>query len=388
MSLRTGQKVVTKLRKYINGYPTTEVKDNTSGEADYIAPYVDESSCPKYQIETVVSPTPSPVGSEVVPAPVGVVEEPPPDQSTVCTPCYSRNVAEKECRTYQVAHSYTINQPGVDMAFMEVSYSYINCENGEIIEGELKPGGVANVNSLKRPNTVYGPGINVTEGAVVSGYSNIDINQYHYLATSCYDSDDRFLRSLKQFNVGDIVKTTNSTCCWEIVQIVSPRSAYNIKYNSSSDIFSSCTSCCDISSSNSSYGDEPSNTAVITGGNVSIGHAKGLAFKKIQTIEVTNGGLVEVKLTVQLTTGNYINAAGRVKQSDGLTKNTIVEFPLSKIPGVNFVENKAVRYGGTGSDVVQAKTVNLPAGVYKVEIDPLKSSDNAFGSATLTITPK
>ena len=387
MSLTTGQKVVTKLRKYINGYPTTEVKNNTSGDANYIAPYVDESSCPKYEIETVVAPTPSPVGTEIVPAPIGVTEEPPPDQSTVCTPCYSRNLPENDCRTYEVAHSYSVNQPGVDPGFMEVSYSYKNCENGEIIEGELNPGGVVNINSLTRPQTVFGPGITITEGSIVPGYSNIDINQYHYLASSCFDSDDRFLRSETQFNVGDIVKTSNSTCCWEITQIVSPRAAYNIKFDSSSDVFTSCATCCDISSSNTTYGVEPTNSAVITGGSVSISHSKGLAFKKVQTFQITSGGTIEVRLTVQLTTGNFINAAGRVKQSDGLTKNTIVEFPLNRTPGQNYVQNKASRYGGTGSDVVQAKTINIKAGVYKVEIDPLTSSDNATGSATITINP-
>ena len=70
-----------------------------------------------------------------------------------------------------------------------------------------------------------------------------------------------------------------------------------------------------------------------------------------------------------------------------MTKNTIVEFPLNRTPGQNYVQNKASRYGGTGSDVVQAKTINIKAGVYKVEIDPLTSSDNATGSATITINP-
>ena len=67
MSLRTGQKVVTRLRKYINGYATTEVKNNTSGDADYIAPFTDEESCPKYEIEKIVTPSPSPVGFDIVP---------------------------------------------------------------------------------------------------------------------------------------------------------------------------------------------------------------------------------------------------------------------------------------------------------------------------------
>lgn len=387
MSLRTGQKVVTKLRKYINGYPTTEVKDNTSGESDYIAPYVDESSCPKYEVETVTTPSPSPVGFDVVPAPVGVVEEPPPDQSTVCTPCFTRDVSERECKTYEISHIYLQNQPGIDQAFMEVSYYYKNCENGLIVEGELNPGGVVNVNSMTRPQTVFGPGINVTEGQVVQGFSDIDINKYHYLATGCYDSDDRFLRSVTQFNVGDVVKTANSTCCWEIMSIVSPRPANEIVFNAASDKFASCTECCDISSSGSTYGVEPTKAAVITGSNASLSHTPGFDIPVTKVFQVTGGGSVEVKLTLQLTTGNYINAAARVLKTVGLTKQTVIEFPL-QTGVIPYVENKASRYGGTGSDVVQSKVVNLDRGTYKIEIDPIKASSNAFGSATVTVNPE
>lgn len=387
MSLRTGQKVVTKLRKYINGYPTTEVKDNATGDTNYIAPYTDEESCPKYEIETVVTPTPSPVGTEVVPAPTGVTEEPPPDQSTVCTACFTRDVAENECRTYTISHPYFQNQPGVDPAFMDLSYSYKNCENGEIIEGELSSGGVANVNSLTRPDTVFGPTINITEGQVVAGYEDIDINKYHYLASNCYDSEDRHLRSITQFNVGDVVKTANSTCCWEITQLVSPRVANEIIFNTASDKFNSCADCCDISTSDSLYGNEPTKTAVITGTNASLSHSPGFAIPVTKVFQVTSAGSVEIKLTLQLTTGNYIQAAARILKTVGVTKQTIVEFPLqaSVIP---YVENKAAIYGGLGGDVVQLKTVNLDAGTYKIEIDPLKASSNAFGSVTVTVNPK
>tara|TARA_Y100000114_G_C11762408_1_gene330604 strand:+ start:2474 stop:3643 length:1170 start_codon:yes stop_codon:yes gene_type:complete len=389
MSLRTGQKVVTKLRKYINGYATTEVKNNTSGDPDYIAPFTDEESCPKYQIETIVTPSPSPVGFDIVPAPIGVSEDPPPDQSTVCAPCFTRDLPENECKTYEIRHSYQFNQPGVDPGFMDASYSYTNCENNEVIEGELSPGGVVNINSLRRPDIVYGPGLVITEGQVVAGFSNIDINQYHYLASGCYDSDDRFLRSTTQFNVGDIVKTANSTCCWEIIQLVSPRPAYNIIFNSSSDVFSSCATCCDLASPSSTYGQEPTDAAVITGGNVSLTHTYGFGIPITKVFQVTGGGLVEIKLTVQRTSGNYVNASARVKQSDGLTKNAIAEFPLHRSSKVlNYVENKDPRYGGTGNDVVESKVVNLEAGVYRAEIDALVASSNAVGSATLTINVK
>lgn len=489
MSLRTGQKVVTKLRKYINGYSTTEVKDNTSGDANYIAPYADELSCPKYQIETVeqtlastttlsmyhlstatsnppegwtsnslacnatdvnqvasvvnftqnvsrwqdvvdnnltiyvdsgtttawsttsyyrteasgisgysfkitngvlsdwqfCGPAP-PVPVTLLPVSVVVTEEVPPDQSTVCQPCFTTDLPEKECITYEVEHAYSTPQAGVDPLFMDVMYSYTNCETGLIIESDLSIGQTANVNSLTRPQTVIGPTIRVTEGQVVEGYSNTDINQYHYLASGCYDSDSRHLRSETQFNVGDIVKTGNSSCCWEIIQIVPPQPAYDIIFNSASDIYDSCTSCCDTSAPSSTYGQVGASGAVINGGNVTLSHSNGISIKSVKTFQITNAGSVEIKLTLQLTTGNYVRAAGRVKQADGLTKNTIVEFPVSKgvIP---FVENKDIAYGGTGSDVVEAKTVNLKAGIYKVEIDPLEASSNAFGSATITVKP-
>ena len=55
---------------------------------------------------------------------------------------------------------------------------------------------------------------------------------------------------------------------------------------------------------------------------------------------------------------------------------------------IPYVENKASRYGGTGSDVVQSKVVNLDPGTYKIEIDPIKASSNAFGSATVTVNPE
>ena len=154
-------------------------------------------------------------------------------------------------------------------------------------------------------------------------------------------------------------------------------------------MFSSCATCCDLASPSSTYGQEPTDAAVITGGNVSLTHTYGFGIPITKVFQVTGGGLVEIKLTVQRTSGNYVNAAARVKQSDGLTKNAIAEFPLHRSSKVlNYVENKDPRYGGTGNDVVESKVVNLEAGVYRAEIDALVASSNAVGSATLTINVK
>ena len=49
------------LKKYVNGVATTETKTNTSGDADYIAPVLDEAACPttSNSCPTVSSPMPN-----------------------------------------------------------------------------------------------------------------------------------------------------------------------------------------------------------------------------------------------------------------------------------------------------------------------------------------
>lgn len=42
----TGIKNVLTLRKYIDGVPTNETKNNVVGDVDYIAPYEDLTDCP------------------------------------------------------------------------------------------------------------------------------------------------------------------------------------------------------------------------------------------------------------------------------------------------------------------------------------------------------
>lgn len=53
----TGIKNVLTLRKYVNGVATSEVKDNTIGDPDYIAPYEDLVACPIGAEPTTTSTT-------------------------------------------------------------------------------------------------------------------------------------------------------------------------------------------------------------------------------------------------------------------------------------------------------------------------------------------
>lgn len=43
----TGLRLYTKLRKFVNGKPTTEVKENIITDPDYIKPFQDLDSCPR-----------------------------------------------------------------------------------------------------------------------------------------------------------------------------------------------------------------------------------------------------------------------------------------------------------------------------------------------------
>jgi hypothetical protein len=397
MSLRTGQKVVTKLRKYINGYPTSEVKTNDSSDSDYIAPAEDLKSCQKYTVELVAAPTPAPapvpVGTPVapvaptpvsyVPTPVGVTEEVPPDPSTVCDPCYTREEAERQCKTYEVE---SLERDTTRDIVVGAAFQYTNCENGEIIEVELRPEEVINITSLTLPKKVYGYDVAITEGEESGDFVDIDINQYHYLASGCYDQTDRVLRSVRQFNVGDVVKTANSTCCWEIISIVSPRAANNIVYSSASDKFDSCSDCCDTSAPDSTYGQEATNDAEIPNAPIQLTSATSVKVTNKVVFEVAKSGLVDIEMRVDLTTGNYARGAGRVLKGDGVTRKTVVEFPLdSRV--LPYVENRPVRFGGTGDPVSQLKQVYMEAGVYQIVIDPPEASSNAFGAVNIIVNP-
>lgn len=53
----TGIKNVLTLRKYVNGVATSEVKNNTVGDPDYIAPYEDLVACPISSTTTTTTTT-------------------------------------------------------------------------------------------------------------------------------------------------------------------------------------------------------------------------------------------------------------------------------------------------------------------------------------------
>lgn len=90
----TGLRLYTKLRKFVNGKSTTEVKENIITDPDYIKPFEDLNACPP----EYYTPTPTPVPAPVIiptpaptpaPSPVPVytpVSQPSPSPTPTPTP--------------------------------------------------------------------------------------------------------------------------------------------------------------------------------------------------------------------------------------------------------------------------------------------------------------
>lgn len=90
----TGLRLYTKLRKFVNGKSTTEIKENIITDPDYIKPFEDLNACPP----EYYTPTPTPVPAPVIiptpaptpaPSPVPVytpVSQPSPSPTPTPTP--------------------------------------------------------------------------------------------------------------------------------------------------------------------------------------------------------------------------------------------------------------------------------------------------------------
>lgn len=373
MSLRTGNKVVTKLRKYINGYPTNEIKDNVQGDDDYIAPYEDVTACPKHSVELDVS--------------AQVQETVPPDSSTVCQPCYTKDQPLTVCYTYTLTafsganFSYVQGSLSTNIPDL-LQYQYTDCEDRLVKTGWISAGQSVTVKSLTEPVKSIGKARLVTNQiGQQEGYQDIDENMYHYLASDCYEKLTRVVRSDVELNIGDVVKTPKSTCCWEVQSLVSPRVAFDIVYAGASSIHESCSDCC----GQGDYLTEPDARATFTGNTtVSINHEDVTA--QIAKFNVTQSGYVKVEITLDRTAGSYLMATGTLRKSVGALKSTIVTFPLSTDERTPYVVNRSASAGGGDNAVVEASIKRLDPGIYTLMINPLFKSSDGEGTCTITVT--
>lgn len=373
MSLRTGNKVVTKLRKYINGYPTNEVKDNVVGDDDYIAPYQDVNACPKHSVELDVSSQ--------------VQEVVPPDSNTVCNPCYTKDEPLTVCYTYTLTAfsgaNFSFVQDSVSTNVPDVlQYQYTDCEDRLVKTGWITAGESATVKSLTEPVKSIGKArLVVNQTGQEEGYQDINEDLYHYIASDCYDKLTRVVRSSVELNIGDVVKTPKSTCCWEIQSVVGPRVAFDVVYGGPSSVYESCTDCC----GQGDYLTEPQNRATFTG-DTTLTINQNTVTAEIAKFNVTQTGYVKVTIELDRTAGSYLMATGTLRKSVGPLKSTIVTFPLSKDERTPYLVNRSANAGGGDNAVIESTIKRLDPGIYTLMLNPLFKSSDGEGTCTITVT--
>lgn len=127
----TGLKKVTKLRKYINGVPTQDVKSNTVGTEGFIPDYKDEIDCP--------------VGCNIVSDGDGNIQDHVPSSSTITTTTTTQAVVLT--RDWEIEN---LSQTQI------IKFKY-KLPDGSVAEMSVLPGTTATVSSTVQPKRLSGP---------------------------------------------------------------------------------------------------------------------------------------------------------------------------------------------------------------------------------------
>ena len=376
MAETTGLKTVTRLRKFINGKATTETKSNVSSDPDYIAPYNDVTSCPLYLYNTPTPPSPTPTPSPTPGPPTTstttqfdpgnvpelVAEEEAQPDATSCNPCITKNVANSQCRVYHVQNRSQV---------LTSHFQITDCKTGKIIQKSLVGDAEKDVESLSIPFHNSGPNIFVEDIEPADGFSDIDLNKFHYLTKNCSNNlEKRIIRHTSQLNTGQVVKTENSSCCWEILNQESPQQAHNVVFDSTNPIYNDCNTCCTGSVS------IPDTNAVLTGKTVIEANCSN-SINQTGIFTVTKAGDVRIVMEVDVISGQYIRAAGRLyKTNDNGTSTQYVSFPSNPSSFPPYIVNGIEQ----SSSTIESRKLRLEEGVYKLQIDPPICASGAFGS--------
>ena len=123
----TGTKIVLTLRKYVNGQATSETKPNSPVDPDYIAPYVDTTSCPINQTTTTTTSAPT-------------------TTTTTLEPGETTTTTSVPCATYIVSNRNQTGGPNV-------TYTYVDC-NGVFQGFFVVPGDSESRDFCARPGSV------------------------------------------------------------------------------------------------------------------------------------------------------------------------------------------------------------------------------------------
>lgn len=378
MAETTGLKTVTRLRKYINGKATSETKANQASDPNYIAPYIDTNSCPLY-IYNVPTPTPSPTPAPApgttpaptpapvpVPVPVHVEEEVPIPESSTCSPCITKDVSNSNCSVYTVS-----NRDPQETAYYQIR----DCATGQLVQKTIGPDRDMDVESLTDPFHNQGGNFGFEYVEPADGFSDVDINKLHYDTINCYNNlEHRVVRTSVQLNKGQVVKTENSSCCWEVQSQVTPQQAHNVVINDTTLVYDNCTDCCTATAT------IPSSGAVITGTQSITANCTD-RYNISGVFKVTNKGNVRVKIDVNVISGQYVRATGRLFLNNEGVYSQYVSFPLNPLAYPPYVSNGIDQPNST----IETKEIELPLGTYRLQLEPLECAPGAFGQATLSV---
>lgn len=141
----TGEVVVTKLRLYIDGNATKTVKRNAPGDANYIPPFLDTSTC--IVNATAVVPTPVPVAA-TPPTPVPVAQ-----QNPTPTQCFYEQInvsttthADTNTACADTNLTQTIRHNSIASAFPNLGTTvWTDCGTTVIADGYYKVNGTTKV---------------------------------------------------------------------------------------------------------------------------------------------------------------------------------------------------------------------------------------------------
>lgn len=360
---RTGKKLVTRLRKFVNGKATNETKDNVQGDDHYIEPYVDEVACPPY----VAQPTPAPSATPA-PAPAAVIVAQP--EVTTCNECFTEDLPDQTavCKSYKIVNNTNY----------EAYVQYKNCSTGQLARYTARAQSVDEINSLMQPYKMYGANVTISSQNIeVDGF--VDNTKFHYRAVNCADSNDfRFVKSKTQLDLGKIVKTENSSCCWEIYSPSGPTNAYQV----SSTQYDTCADCCTGSVANTDDGIITIKPDIIDnqGNSVTEFELTNTCSEEARTTKVFSveeGGDIDITFSIEVTAGRFGKTKARIiKIGDG-KNGEVWSHPRG---GYMMAEDGVETY---------KKTVRVPAGVFRMEIDPvICQSESGGAEATLKVATR
>lgn len=194
----TGLKIVTRLRKFVDGNPTDETKVNVVGDPDYVSPFIDETLC------DTDSAAPTPVPAAPVPQPVPVAPTPTyktfsisntdyTDTSAACsaTPTYIDNYHEASSNLPVIGTKLYTNT-GLTTTVSEGLYLIDGYSNKVVNVGSN--GRISSITNCVAPSPSPAP-------SPIALAPTPSFN--YYFVRECVGNKDRIIKTSKTFTIGN-----------------------------------------------------------------------------------------------------------------------------------------------------------------------------------------